>query len=235
MSDEADRITPSVGDTIIQDAQAALGYDEQARQTHWLGPEVVFGLAYEFVRPAESLLDVGIGSGLSSILFHRAGLRIFGLDGSSDILEVCASKNFTEELRLHDLRKLPLPYADRSFHHVVSVAVLNSFGDLARLFREFARIMKDDGILAFTVEDQEPGQADRYAINRVDVSEAPRAGEAVLLYRHSQACIGDLLAQNGFALLRSLQFAAFEYPAEKRNVFFRAYVARKTSSPSTES
>lgn len=33
------------GDTIIQDSQSAEQYDEQARATHWFGPEVVFGLA----------------------------------------------------------------------------------------------------------------------------------------------------------------------------------------------
>ena len=55
--------------TIIRDSQSAIGYDNQARKTNWFGPEVVFGLAYEFVKTGESLLDLGIGSGLSSILF----------------------------------------------------------------------------------------------------------------------------------------------------------------------
>ena len=90
-------------DTIIQDSQAANEYDNQARATNWFGPEVVFGLAYEFVRPGDCLLDLGIGSGLSSILFHQAGLRVFGLDGSNEVLNVCKSKNFAEELKQHDL------------------------------------------------------------------------------------------------------------------------------------
>jgi hypothetical protein len=47
------------GDTIIQDNQAAVEYDLQARKTNWFGSEVVFGLAYEFVKPGDSLLDVG--------------------------------------------------------------------------------------------------------------------------------------------------------------------------------
>src|SRR5574342_535170 len=115
--------------TIIQNSQSANGYDEQARKTNWFGPEVVFGLAYEFVRPGDSLLDMGIGSGLSSILFHKAGLQVFGLDGSSEVLEVCKSKGFAEELKEHDLRDLPLPYPSRFCNHIVSVAVLNSFRD----------------------------------------------------------------------------------------------------------
>jgi ubiquinone/menaquinone biosynthesis C-methylase UbiE len=158
-------------DTIINDKQSATEYDRRARETHWFGPEVIFGLTYEFVKPGDSLLDLGIGSGLSSILFHQAGLRVYSLDGSSEVLEACQTKGFAVELKQHDLRDLPLPYPSRFFDHVVCVAVLNSFKDLEPLFREITRIMKEHGVFAFTVEEQKPGQADQYMINRVEVSE----------------------------------------------------------------
>jgi len=213
--------------TIIQDKQSASGYDDQARKTNWFGPEVVFGLAYEFVRPGDSLLDLGIGSGLSSILFHNAGLQVFGLDGSSEVLEVCESKGFVAELKVHDLRDLPLPYPSRFCDHVVSIAVLNSFKDLDPLFEEIARIIKTGGIFAFTVEEQKPAQEESYAINRVDVSEKPKEEAAVRLFRHSEDYITSLLDQNNFEPLKTLEFVAFKYPAEEKDVFFKAYVARK--------
>src|SRR5512142_2281828 len=213
-------------DTVIRDAASADGYDEQAKKTNWLGPDVIFGLAYEFVRPGESLLDIGIGSGLSSLPFHKAGLRIFGLDASREVLRVCAAKGFAEDLKLHDLRDLPLPYPSGFTRHLISVAVLNSFQDLAPLMQEFARIMDGQGILAFTVEEQKPAQPDRYPINRVKVSEQPQDGSAVMLYRHSRDVICRLLELNHFVLLKSLEFVAFRYPAENRDVFFKAYVAR---------
>lgn len=214
-------------DTIIQDVQAAVEYDDQARKTHWFGPEVVFGLAREFVNPGESLLDLGIGSGLSSILFHRAGLRVFGLDGSHEVLEICKAKGFAAELKEHDLRDLPLPYPTHFCDHVISVAVLNSFKDLDPLFREVARIIKPGGIFAFTVEEQKPGQDDSYPINRVAVDEKPDEATAVRLYRHSEAHIQASLDQNGFEILKALEFVAFKYPAEHKDVFFKAYIARK--------
>jgi predicted TPR repeat methyltransferase len=213
--------------TIIQDSQSASGYDEQAQNTNWFGPEVVFGLAYEYVRPGDSILDLGIGSGLSSILFHKAGLKVFGLDGSSEVLAVCEAKGFTVELKEHDLREFPFPYPSHFCDHVVSIAVLNSFADLAPLFAQVARIIKPEGLFAFTVEEQKPGQEDRYAINRVEVAEMAKEETAVMLFRHSEAYITRLLDQNGFEPLKALEFVAFKYPAENKDIFFKAYVARK--------
>lgn len=213
-------------DTIIHDRESAARYDRQAQATNWLGPEVVFGLAYEFVRPGETLLDLGIGSGLSSILFHRAGLRIHGLDGSPEVLEVCKAKGFAEGLTGHDLRELPLPYPDGCFDHAVCVAVLNSFRDLDGLFRDIARIMRKGGIFAFTVERRKPGEEESYPINPVKVSEQPDE-EAVRLFRHSDETIAHLLEENCLEPLKALEFAAFSYPAENRDVFFKAWVTRK--------
>jgi predicted TPR repeat methyltransferase len=216
-----------MADTIIPDRNSALEYDRQASETNWLGPEVVFGLVYEYVKAGERLLDLGIGSGLSSIRFHRAGLQVYGLDGSSDVLEVCRAKKFAIDLRQHDLRDLPLPYASDSFDHVIAVAVLNSFSNLGPLFEETCRIIKAPGLFAFTVEEQRPGQEERYAINRVEVDEAPNPDTAVLLYRHSRETITRLLGASRFTPIKALEFLAFEYPAEYRSVFFKAYVARK--------
>jgi predicted TPR repeat methyltransferase len=214
-------------DTIIHDAQSASEYDAQARLSNWHGPEAVFGLTYEFVEPGQSLLDLGIGSGLSSILFHKAGLRIYGLDGSREILKICAAKNFTVELKLHDLGKLPLPYSPGSFDHVISIAVLNSFSDLGSLFTDIGRVTKEGGIYAFAVEEQKPGQVSSYPINRVQVSEEPEAESAVVLHRHSEGYITGLLDQNHYAVIKTLEFVAFKYPAENRDIVFKAYITRK--------
>jgi ubiquinone/menaquinone biosynthesis C-methylase UbiE len=216
--------------TIIKDEQSAAEYDLRARETNWLGPEVIFGLTYELVRPGDSILDLGIGSGLSSTLFHKAGLRVYGLDGSSEVLDVCRSKGFTVELKQYDLRDTPLPYSSGSFDHLVCVAVLNSFKDLGPLFAEIARIVKETGSFAFTVEERQPDQDGEYAINRVDVSEKPKAEEAVTLYRHGANDIARLLGDNGFVLLKALKFLAFKYPAENRDIYFTAYVAQKSRS-----
>jgi predicted TPR repeat methyltransferase len=214
-------------DTIIHDSRSAVEYDEQAQLTNWLGQEAVFGLTYEYVKPGQSLLDLGIGSGLSSILFHKADLRIYGLDGSGEILKVCAAKNIAVELKLHDMRKLPLPYSTSSFDHVIAIAVLNSFNKLGPLFSDIGRVLKGNGIFAFTVEEQKPGQEQSYPINRVEVSEKPEPESAVVLYRHSEKTITGLLEQAEFSVLKTFEFVAFKYPAEHRDILFKAYITQK--------
>jgi SAM-dependent methyltransferase len=126
-----------------------------------------------------------------------------------------------------DLKILPLPYSTSFFDHVIAVAVLNSFNDLAALFSDIARVMKADGIFAFTVEDQQPGQAASYLINRAEVTEQPDAESAVLLHRHNESYITGLLDQDHDEVLKTFEFVAFKYPAENKDILFKAYITRK--------
>ena len=88
-------------DAGADDAAPALGvealarfYDDTAAATGWLGPQVAFDLMRDHLRPGQTLLDLGIGTGLSSALFREAGLRVHGLDGDPEMLAVCRWKGF---------------------------------------------------------------------------------------------------------------------------------------------
>jgi ubiquinone/menaquinone biosynthesis C-methylase UbiE len=65
-------------------------YDQEAEETGWFGPEILFGLSFKYLQPNQSILDLGIGTGLSSVLFHKAGLEVHGLDNSPEMLEYFA-------------------------------------------------------------------------------------------------------------------------------------------------
>ncbi len=98
-------------------------YDMKSQKANWLDPEIVFGLAYQDTAPGETILDVGIGTGLASVLFHKAGLRVKGMDFSSEMLEVCRKKalrlNSRSTMCLFRRIRLPMnrfttPYAPES-------------------------------------------------------------------------------------------------------------------------
>jgi predicted TPR repeat methyltransferase len=215
-------------DAMKADGEDAACYDQQAIEHGWHGHEALFGMMYELVEPGEMLLDIGIGTGLGSILFHRAGLMVSGFDSSREMLQACETKGFVANLERHDLRKVPYPYPAGSFNHVISIGVLNFFADLKPVFAETSRIIKPDGIFGFTVEEQKTGQESEYTLWTGDESGRANHPAAVTMHRHGDAHIRSLLDACGFEPLKDLEFSAGQYPSYGMEIFFKAYIARKT-------
>ena len=126
-------------------------YDQQIKEYDCYIAEVLFGLSYEYINEGESILDVGIGTGISSKLFYVAGLQVFGIDVSAKMLKICEEKGFAKELIEQDLLVFPWPYQKDMFDHVICCGVFHFFGDLDKMFEEISRIQKNDGVFAFTV------------------------------------------------------------------------------------
>jgi predicted TPR repeat methyltransferase len=197
-------------------------YDEEARATGWLGPEVAFGLAYEYVQPGQSILDIGIGTGLGSIPFRKAGLRVYGMDVSQEMLDACRSKGFTDLAR-HDLNKRPYPYASESLDHVVCVGVLQFFSDLSPVFAESARILHKGGLFVFVVGERTENEGLEVVVG----AEHTKLGVPVTMYRHSAGQIGTWISGNGFTLMRSLPFTVYMDRDRMRSLQASAYLVRK--------
>ena len=62
-------------DSIRTHNEQATEYDQQAHEYGWFGGEVLFGLSFEYMNPQDRLLNIGIGTGLSSQPFAKAGLE----------------------------------------------------------------------------------------------------------------------------------------------------------------
>lgn len=63
----------------------------------------------QFGTGGRRLLDVGCGTGLSSLAFHRRGFDVTGCDVASEMLEVARSKKESDavEFTVADMRRLP--------------------------------------------------------------------------------------------------------------------------------
>jgi predicted TPR repeat methyltransferase len=208
--------------------ESAREYDAQVERYQWHGPEVIFGLAFEFLSPGEQLLDMGIGTGLSALPFHKAGLSVVGIDDSGDMLEVCRSKNFARELTRYDIRQTPLPYADGAFDHVIACGVFHFFETLDPLVSEAARLLKSGGTFVFTVEKHRLGADDGRPVRPGEVSKRVDEDSGTEVFRHSEAYVKRLLFENGFALAKELEFVAVIHPETGHRVSHKAVVARKT-------
>jgi predicted TPR repeat methyltransferase len=173
----------------LHDAYAA-DYDDQVRAYDCHVADLLFGLCYEFTRPGQSLLDLGIGSGLSARPFAQAGLTISGMDFSPAMLNICRAKGFAADLTQHDLSQFPWPYPSARFDHVICCGVLHFIPALDGVFGEVTRVLAPGGLFAFTT--RLPSTTDS-----LQPWEQQRTGQFAI-YAHAPAYVETLLAQHGF-------------------------------------
>jgi predicted TPR repeat methyltransferase len=207
-------------DSIGAHDREAGEYDQQVVEYKCFAHDAVFGMCYEYVRPGERLLDMGIGTGLSSAPFARAGVQVHGFDGSGEMLRVCESKGYAKELRQFDLRELPLPYPDATFDHVISHGVFHFFGDLEAIFKEVSRVIKPGGIFAFSVALQTPKDDNRQDFKKL-------SGGGATIFMHNEGYMERLFESGGFKWLKELKFLIRSWLEDADDLTFIAYVVRK--------
>lgn len=197
-------------------------YDTEAEATGWYGPEVAFGLAYQFVEAGETMLDLGIGTGLGSALFRKAGIDVHGMDLHREMLDACRQKGLCK-LKQHDLTEMPYPYLQGSMDHALSTGVLNFFSNLEPIITEVNRILKPEGLFIFATGDRTEEQPHAITIGR----EHTGSDATVTMYLHTLKQIGDWLKNTGFKLKRDLLFTMYMDSDKQHSRQVRVYLAEK--------
>jgi len=214
---------------IIYHDQFAKSYDSQVKEYHSHGHDVLFGMCYEYVKPGESLLDLGIGTGLSSIHFAKAGLEITGLDGSSEMLKVCRKKSFAKELVQYNIQEVPLPYLDNSFSHVICCGVFHFFSDLLPIIRDSFRLLKTGGIFAFTIAvptTEEVGSNPDIDPNYI---ESPTSW-GIWIFKHTDRYINSIAETLGLLILKEQIILLDSGDKETADILSKVIIMRKETS-----
>jgi ubiquinone/menaquinone biosynthesis C-methylase UbiE len=100
--------------------------------------KVVEGLS-EYLNGAESLLDVGIGTGRYADPLRRGGFDVVGVDVSEQMVAKAKEKGF-RNLVFADAAKLP--FTSRSFDTAMSVHFLHLVDDWVGVLREIGRVAR---------------------------------------------------------------------------------------------
>jgi ubiquinone/menaquinone biosynthesis C-methylase UbiE len=200
-------------------------YDSQVKEYDSYGHDVLFGMCFEFVKANEKMLDFGIGTGLASLHFSKMGLKIYGIDASEEMLNVCRSKSFTEQLLLQDMSDLPIPFDNSFFDHVTCCGVFHFIHDLDRIFCEIKRIIRKNGIFAFTIAPSHVLNCDE---DYQDILESP-TGWGVSIYKHSQKYLDNLLKRYGFGILKEQRLFFKDAAKKEHNMEFSVLITRSYS------
>jgi SAM-dependent methyltransferase len=129
----------------------SISYDREVkRDMHYTAylrlPELVIS---HLDSAAPEILDLGCGTGLSSLLFFKAGFRVTGVDGTRAMIERAGRLPF-RKLICQDLGK-ELRVKDLSFDAAVMVGVMEYIDDPSALLARVRRKLKRGGVFGLTV------------------------------------------------------------------------------------
>lgn len=99
------------------------------------------------VGPGESVLEVGVGTGLS-LPFYPRDCHVTGIDISEPMLERARERAVAADLGSIDLRVMDarrLTFSDASFDHVLAPYVISVVPEPERVMAEIARVVRPGG------------------------------------------------------------------------------------------
>ena len=215
------------GDNLKLANQFASEYDSTINNENWIGPQILFLELNPFLQPKSKILDLGIGTGASSVLFKNEGHQIIGIDGSEEMLKICRLKSIAEKLIRHELEKIPFPLKSNSFHAVISNGVFHLVHPIFPVIEEAKRLLVSQGYFVFTFE-QATEIKDSTEIQPGIWEKKTKTG--VLTYKRSADYIFDILKNNSFELIFQTEFLAFVNQELEKEFRFIAAVAKLNQS-----
>jgi predicted TPR repeat methyltransferase len=96
------------------------------------------------------IIDLGCGTGLAGLPLIHEGHRLYGLDLSSEMLDLASSKGY-EEVFAGNILSVELPWRE-PFDAMISVGVIGEWIPAIPLLRRSLKYMADDSIIAMTLE-----------------------------------------------------------------------------------
>lgn len=149
-----------------------LNYDQIATQYNqrypdsqtWERGQALLELARQV--KAQTILEVGSGTGFWLNLLNQTGAALFGLDYSLGMIR--QAKGRPAPLRLMRGSAVALPLQPRTFDLIYCVDAIHHFGDHRAFLREAFRTLKPGGALAVIGHDPHEGSSNWYIYDYFD-------------------------------------------------------------------
>lgn len=126
-------------------------YDADLADWDYRAPSRIGRLLVEWGDAGADVLDAGCGTGLSGRALRDAGCtgHLVGIDVSPPSLSVAEASGVYDEVRVGDLNA-PLEFDDDRFGLLACIGVLTYVPDVERCWRDFARVVRPGGVVAFS-------------------------------------------------------------------------------------
>jgi len=163
-------------------------------KTHKIIPSELLKL----VDKGSIILDIGVGTGLSSRIFVKKKFEVTGIDFSKELLKIASRYNYKKLIKQDISKKLKVK--KNYFDAVISLGVFDFFRNLNQIFKEVKRVLKKEGYFSFTViKNQKPAKSED-------------------TFKHSKKEIRNLAKRYGFKIIKELEFLGY-----KRKNYFAVY------------
>ncbi len=206
-------------------------YDQLAGDFYWFSPKVMFGMLFEKIKKNNKLLDIGIGTGLSSELFAKMGMDIYGVDGSVEMLKICASKKIAKKLDVIDLEAGHLNYKDEFFDMIIANGVLYFLKNIENILSESVRVLNNKGILCVNFEELSDGINEEYRnISNCVISKKLKEKTGVVVYKYNIEYIKSIISKLDVSIKEVFRYLAYTSPTTKEDVYFTLLVLEKENS-----
>jgi phosphatidylethanolamine/phosphatidyl-N-methylethanolamine N-methyltransferase len=158
-------------------------------------------------RPAQRILEVGVGTGLSLPHF-RSDARVTGIDVSAEMLEKARRRVERHGLRnidaLLEMDAEKMTFADGSFDAVLALYVASVVPDPARFAAEMRRVCRPGGTIVVVNHFTSENPAMRFIEKRL----APLAGRIGF---HADFPLDDFLSASGLTVRETRPSNLFGY------------------------
>ncbi|MFA5127376.1 MAG: methyltransferase domain-containing protein [Patescibacteria group bacterium] len=132
---------------------AAVDYDKKEKYLNSFEKDKLFPLLGDV--KSKKILDVGAGTGRTSVILAKMGAEVTALDVSEKMLKELKKKNAKIKIVVGDAESLPFP--DKSFDAIMSAFLIVHLKDPTHFFDEAYRVLKDGGLLVVTnINQKEP-------------------------------------------------------------------------------
>jgi SAM-dependent methyltransferase len=168
----------------VKPAQYDAWYDTP--RGRWIG-DTEYALLWHLLalRPGDSLLDVGCGTGWFTRRVAADGARVVGLDRDAETLAFAVWRSTGRTKYVHG-DATGLPFADASFDSVLSVTALCFVEQWPRALAEIVRVSRRRFVL---------GLLNRHSLLWLDKGQSGGSGTYRGAHWHTRAEIGDALRQ----------------------------------------